>query len=238
MNPIGRILPSLTLLVITIVPALLHTGCQSVEDAFSPAIIGPFHAPANFHLAGRKLPDAIRRVAVLPTTSAPGNAAAKAGLETVEPLLLDEFPKAAHFEIVRITREKLEALTGKPQLRADEKLPPDLLEKLREESGCQAVLFSELTVYRAYPPLGVGWKLALFSLEDGQALWNLDELFDAGVPAIANSARRHLLQHQATASPLLREGPILNSPASFTRYTVAAMAETIRPQGVANKAKK
>lgn len=63
-------------------------------------------------------------MAVLPITHAPGNAAAKAGLETSEAVLLDELPKAARFEIVRITREKLESLTGKSQLRADEKLPP------------------------------------------------------------------------------------------------------------------
>ena len=212
--------------------AVLAIGCETLEDALSPAVTGPFHTPSNFHLAKQKLPDTIRRVAVLPITHAPGNAAAKAGLETSEAVLLDELPKAARFEIVRITREKLESLTGKSQLRADEKLPPDLLEKLREESGCQAVLFSELTVYRAYPPLAVGWKLALFNLEDGQALWTIDELFDAGTPAVANSARRHLIQHQVTASPILRETPILNSPASFTRYTVAAMSETVRPKGL------
>lgn len=225
-------------LLLAIGALALGLGCESLEDAFSPTVQGPFHTPANFHLTGQKLPDTVRRVAVLPVTHAPGNAAARAGLETLEPVLLDEFPKAAHFEIVRITPEKLEALTGKPQLRADEKLPPDLLEKLREETGCHAVLFSELVVYRAYPPLGVGWKLALFNLEDGQALWTIDELFDAGMPTVANSARRHLLQHQATASPLLRETPVLNSPASFTRYTVAAMAETIRSKEVIKKDKK
>lgn len=229
MKPIRFQKPSRVLLAAMAAVALLHTGCESLEDAFSPAVQGPFYTPANVILTGRKLPANVRRVAVLPMTTALGNQAAKNGAETIEPLLLDELAKARLFEVVRITPERLMALAGKPALRADDRLPPDLLERLSEETACHAFLFTELTVYRAYPPLAIGWKISLFSLSDGQLLWSLDEQFDAGMPSVANGARRHLLHHQATASAMLRETPILNSPASFARYTISAATETMRP---------
>ncbi len=216
-------------LLLFVCAAVLAIGCETVEDAFSPGVIGPFHTPSNFQLTKQKLPGTIRRVAVLPMTSAVGNQAARNSAETTEPLLLDELAKARIFDVVRITPERLVAMAGKPAFRVDEKLPPDLLEKLSEETACQAFLFTELTTYRAYPPLGVGWKMSLFDLSDGKLLWSIDEQFDAGQPTVANSARRHILNHQATASPVMREAPILNAPGSFTRYTISAAIETMRP---------
>jgi len=111
-------------------------------------------------------------------------------------------------------------------LYADSRLPVEFISKIKEETGCQAVLFSELTTFRAYPPMAVGWKLYLFDLETEELVWAADEVFDAGQATVANALRRHirerLSQNNVAATQLL----VLDSPREMARFSLGELIGT------------
>ncbi len=225
-------------LLIPLVSSLLMSCATPPLD---PGLTGPFHKIANYYLVNQKLPDEIRRIAILPLTASQNNQAATAGLEMLQPILYAELSKARLFEVVMVPANRLEQWTGKPSWTQDEQLPADSLIRVKEETGCDAILFNQLTVYRPYPPLAIGWRLLLVKT-DGQVIWSLDEVFDAGEPTVANSARRHALgtdrknaeftYQTGTGSGALFSSRVpgwewLNSPRFFAGYTVSAAVKTL-----------
>jgi hypothetical protein len=138
-----------------------------------------------------------------------------------------ELNKIRHFEVVLISGAQLKSWTGRAAWSAGGQLPPRLFEQVRDQSGCQAVLFCQLNNYRAYPPLAVGWSLRLVEVERGAILWAIDELFDAGNPSVVNAARRYY-QHQAQdARALYDSHSIVDSPRRFGAYTLSASLATM-----------
>ncbi len=221
----------------------LLTGCAT--HPFDPGLTGPFHEIGNFFLINHALPPHVRRVAMLPLSSTQTTQTADKGRESLEPILYGELSKKRLFEIVRITPEQLDAWTGKTNWKAEDELPANFLTKIRESSACDAILFSQMTYYQPYPPLAVGWRLLLVDSNDGQTLWSLDEIFDAGEPRVANSVRRFALENERTNAELTKQmgtkyGPAfsgrvfglewINSPLHFARYTANAAAETLMPK--------
>ena len=103
----------------------------------------------------------MRRVAVLPLSASDSTESLEAGMDALEPILQSELGKSERFEIVPVSREQLRHWTGQPSWRMDEALPAELLQRVRAETGCDGVLFSQLTVYQAYPPW---WS-------DGNSAW-------------------------------------------------------------------
>ncbi len=201
----------------------LLVGCSVLERTDRGAYIGPFHAPSNAHLTPGGLPADLMRVAVMPLTPGRGNVPAERGAPLLQAVLTEELSRARLFEVVTITSQRLHGLFNERAIYADAALPFDFLPKLARETGCQAVLFCELTTYRAYPPIGVGWKLHLFSLEDGQLIWATDEVFDAGQTTVNNSLRRHIRERQSSSILAATELLILNSPRELGRYSLGAI---------------
>src|ERR1051326_4264848 len=120
--------------------------------------------------------------------------------------------------------------TGKPAWAANEKLPPNFLSTIKQETGCDAVLFSRLTRDHAYPPVAVGWNLKVVDAGDGQVWWAIDELFDLADPLVVNSARRYQLSHEKyyQANPLLADSrTALISPRRLAAYSASAMFATL-----------
>lgn len=217
----------------------LFAGCAT--PPLDPGLTGPFHKIGNFYLINHKLPDDIRRVAMLPLTTAQNSQSAVAGREVLQPELYGELSKSRLFEVIVVSGERLEQWTGKPAWSQEEELPADFLIKIKEETGCDAILFNQLTYYRPYPPLVVGWRLLMVK-PDGQVIWTLDEVFDAGEPAVANSARRHALEtdrknaefayqagtrHDAVFTSRVPGWEWLNSPRFFAKYTANAAVATL-----------
>jgi hypothetical protein len=188
------------------------------------------------------MPQSVRRVALLPLTSSENDQAARSGRESLHTILYSELSKSRLFEVVMVSPEKTEQYTGKPFWGPNDELPADFLVRIREATGCDAILFNQLTVYRPYPPLAIGWHLLLVSSEDGRAIWSLDEVFDAGEPRVWNSARRYSLANERTHAEFTKQagtkdGAILptrvvglewlNSPRHFARYAASAAIETL-----------
>ncbi len=207
---------------------LFLAGCATLEDALDPSTLGPFHTVQNYKLTGGQLPDALRRVAVVPLLPARGSRLAEHGAEHLQSVLTDELSRSGLFSILTITPEKLHGLVGQRGVRAEEPLPFRFLETLKSETECQAVLFCELSVYQPYPPLSVGWKFHLFDIATGEMLWSFDEVFDAGKPTVANSCRRYTRQSRLTSVPATREGLVIDSPSALARYGLDEAINTMK----------
>lgn len=189
--------------------------------------LGAGYTPQNVYRSVETLPADVRRVAVLPLAIPRSDTQFSEGRDLLSPILESQFSKRQAFEIVRITSDQLRRWTGKTVWKAEEPLPPDLLNRLREQYGCQAVIFAQLTQFHPYGPVQIGWSLKLVDSRRAEIYWAVDELFDAGIPAVANSARRFALDSQNEGSPLPDSSFVLNSPSRFGEYSLNALLATM-----------
>lgn len=218
-------------LVIVALSVLLFllVGC-STTIAQGEVITGKDYEVANVHRLAPKLPERMRRVAMLPLSAEPANSDINLGRESLEPILQSEFDRLNVFEVIRVTPDQMRHLAGKADWSANEKLPPNFLSTIKQETGCDGVLFSRLTRYHAYAPMAVGWNLKLVDATDGQVWWAADEMFDLADPRVVSSARRYQLEHQKyyQANPLLADSrTALVSPRRLGAYSAAALFATL-----------
>jgi hypothetical protein len=176
---------------------------------------------------GPVLPAHIRRVAVLPLTVLPKGAVAESGQATLAPLVEAELIRAARFEVTAVAAESLGRWTGRNLWAGEEALPPDFFERVRAETGCDAVLFSLLTEYEPYPPLAIGWRIKLVDCHFSKIVWSVDETFNAGAPEVINGARRYS-QSNLRQTPVGADSMnILRFPRGFGHYTLSTIFETL-----------
>jgi hypothetical protein len=222
---------------------ILLAGCRALPPL--PAQVqdlGPVYHPSNIYRRANSLPPEVRRVAVLPlTTTTASSAYLQAGVETLEPLLYAELEKSKRFEVIPVTPQQMKQWTGQNGWRSDEQLPPDLFERVKAGTGCDAILFCQLTRYQPYPPLAVGWKFSLVqnprnAASDGeihpQILWSADEVMDAGDPSVTTGARVYYSQHLRNDAPSADPATMLSSPTRFGQYTLSTLLATLPERGM------
>ncbi|MBC8096272.1 MAG: hypothetical protein H7Y43_10695 [Akkermansiaceae bacterium] len=202
---------------------LAFSGCRLLHPR--EVMIGKGYEPENIFSAAPVLPAELKRVLVLPLATDERVAALASGRETLDPVLTSELLKTRKFEVVRVTSEALRMKTGGVGWNGEEVLPENFFTVLQESFGCDAVLFCQLTTFRAYAPLAVGWRMKLVDVRSRQILWAGDEVFDAGQSAVKNGARRYQLEHL----PTVESGAWMmeNSPRHFGQYTLAKLLDTL-----------
>lgn len=205
--------------------AALLAGCKA--PAVATVDWCPSYQPDNIFQARDKLPGDIRRVALLPLACDARQTDLAAGRDALEPVLFAELVKTKHFEVVQISREELWRLTGRAEWTGAEVLPAGMLDTLKQASGGDAVLFSELTTFRAYPPLAVGWRLKLVDIRRKQTLWAGDEHFDAGNRAVIAGARSFLRHDQVLLDDSSGGWLAVNSPRRFGQYSIDSLLNTL-----------
>jgi hypothetical protein len=213
---------------------ILLAGCTSVRESLllPPVEVPTYYHPSNVYVYSQTLPASLRRVVLLPLTTASAADSQEAGVEALEPVLQTELEKTKRFEVVPISGDQLRQLTGQAAWRADEPLPLDFFERLQKATGCDAVMFCQLTRYQPYQPLAVGWKLNLASKTaatnaEPQLLWSVDEVLDAGEPQAAKAARTYYSQHVRNEQSQEDTGTILRSPSLFGRFSLSALFATL-----------
>ncbi len=210
--------------VLALVSILGLGGCKSIPRP-DGSVVGPFHTPKNIR-ATPSLPHSVARVVVLPVAGP--EAVSQETLNAIGAAFQAEFTRAARAELIVLDGVRLQRLAGEPRVRATEPLPDRFLTRLRESSTADAVLFLEVTSYRAYPPLALGIRGRLVTTDTQETLWACDELFDASLAAVRNSARRH------AASPAPQPGSpgdltytVLQNPDRFAAYVAAVLLRTL-----------
>jgi hypothetical protein len=204
---------------------LVTSGCGT----FAPTerVQGPSYRPGNYFAAAARWPLHWKRVAVLPLAETATADPAGDGRRQLESVLVTELAKLQRFEVQWVSPADLRRWTGRETWRASDELPQDFFARLRQSTGCDAVLFCELTHFEPYPPLVVGWRLTLVEGERGEVWWAVDEVFDASDPAVANGARRYLLAQAPGSAPLGDSRGILHSPRRFGHYAASAALATM-----------
>lgn len=215
------LLPLLLLLLAT-------TACKTVVRVTDPSYVGPFRT--QFNHANRMSPDgpALRRVAVLPVVGREdgGGGDLAAGAEMLQPLVLEELRQSRAFEVVGFQPPTGSRIQGPGGLRVTDPLPTPLLSEIQSTTAAQAVMFTQVTGYQAYPPLLLGLKLTLVSLPEGRILWEFDDVFNAGDPPTLNAARRYLRERLSVETERV-EGITLDSPRRFARYALSVIFGTL-----------
>ena len=203
----------------------LTAGCSSLP--LGDVVFGPSYMPTNISVAAPRLPEQCRRVAVLPMASAADETTWERGRQDLEPVMRSELVKCGRFESVFIPASQMENWTGNRHWRASEALPAGLLARIHEATACDAILFVELSDYRPYPPVAIGWKARLVEWPSRRDLWAADEVFDSGRETVVNAARRYQKDQQRQSGSLQESRSILTSPRRFAQYTVHALLETL-----------
>ena len=211
--------------------ATILGGCQtpisswSWQDLSRPVMAT--HTPSNIY-SPSGLPSDLRRVALLPLTLPANSSEAEDSHVALEQALQQEISKANRFEVIVVTPAQLHQWTGRAHWGAEEKLPLDFFTNLRERSGCDAVMFTRVTRFRAYPPLTVGFNLKLIYGEaPHRILWAVDEVFDAGQPSVVNAATTFAKRHNTGSEHLSDGWSVLRSPQRFSQYAANAVVATL-----------
>jgi hypothetical protein len=200
-------------------------GCQSAPLQVS--IFRRDYRPDNVFTYPPKLALNVQRVAVLPLAAETAGQGLPEGCDALSPVLWEQLVKTKKFEVVAVDAGKLRSRTGRANWTGGEALPADFLAFLRREYGCDAVLFTELTAYRAYAPLAVGWRLKLVDAGSGQIIWSADELFDAAHPGVGRAAQRFESHWPVLPFVYPANWVAINSPRQFGAYSAAALLGTL-----------
>jgi len=210
------------------VPAVLAlwlTGCETA--GLQPIALTSSYQPSNVYLSQATLPANVRRIAVLPMACNSQQADMIDGCDALDPILAAQLVATKKFEVVRVSPEELERETGQAYWTGGEALPADFFTELEKNVNCDAVLFCELTEFRPYPPLAVGWRLKLVDAKSHDIIWAGDEQFDAGEPAVIAGAVRYERQDQSELDGEPTGWLTLNSPRDFGQYTIAQLLSTL-----------
>jgi hypothetical protein len=208
--------------------AFALAGCSTVHPGIAdPARTGPFFAPHNYVGAAR-MPASVRRVVLLPVH---GGAFATAEMsESLDPVFASALEKQLRFEVVTLSRDECEKSFGVPDISSASALPHDFLQIVGEKCGAQAVLFVDITAYRAYRPLTLGIRAKLASVADRSLIWTFDDLFSTTAPAVVNSVRRFYSPDEFGAVPFDLSPDALSSPGRFAGYVSDAVFKTLPPR--------
>ena len=205
--------------------SITMTGCQNAP--FHITLLQKSYRPDNTFAYPPKLSLNIQRVAVLPIAAESADNSLPEGCAAMTPVLWDQLTKTKKFELVAVDPARLRSGSGLPAWTGTETLPPGFLAFLRREYGCDGILFTELTAYRAYAPMAVGWRLKLVDARSGQIVWAADEVFDEMQPAVAHGVQR-FMDPGFTGSLFYNPSWLaVNSPNRFGQYSAAALLKTL-----------
>lgn len=208
-----------------VLAGLVAGGCASTKP-LDPKLNSEY-PPDNVYVSWPFLLPQVKRVAVLPMATDTRYSIMIEGRNTLEPVLTAELIKSKRFEVLQVTREECLSATGRSQWTGEEVLTSALFASTSNVFGCDAILFTQLTTFRAYPPLAVGLRMKLVSVHTREILWAGDEIFDAGRPEVLSDLHRYKRTQLRTDSPLEDNWIMENSPRRFGQYTLAQLLGTL-----------
>ena len=177
----------------------LLAGCMS-PPADDPSRVGPFYRPQNVQ-ADPTL-GAIRRVLLMPVWG--GDVAPTESAEDLDPVFRQALQDQNRFEVVTMSRDECRQRFGHSALSSASALPHDFIPTVQRVYAADAVLFVDLTTYRAYHPIALGIRARLAVVNNLHLAWTFDNLFSSDEPQVAASARHFFLEssHQGVPGDL------------------------------------
>lgn len=202
---------------------LLLGGCsQRNRHELKTATIPPFEPSNRYLMSETALP---ARIAMLPLYSELEETAALKQLDTV---FRQELDKMMLFEVISISREELYQLCGKRHLSPKYAIPDGLFERLHQKYATTGILFTDITHHRVHPPLALGVRAKLYSLEAGALVWAFDTTFDASEPQVQSASKQYMSTLRRVHFPLVFSEAFYQSPSLFGHYVARAVYSTLR----------
>lgn len=210
------------------VVCVLLSGCASTgRDIADAATLKQYFVPKNYH-GETKLPIEVRRVLMLPVSG--GRIVPVETTKALEEVFATELLRQVRFEVVRLSRMECLQRFGAPEFSSAGALPHDFLPTLARAYAVDAVLFVDVTAYRAYRPLALGLRAKLATVASTRLLWTFDEVFDADDVTVTNSVKRYYETGGAAHGPMDAAHGALQSPSRFASYVAAATFATLPPR--------
>lgn len=204
---------------------LLLASCASSVPVYDSARMGPFFVPKNHE--GEPTLGGIRRVVLLPVCA--GSFAPAETAAVFDPVFANALEQQHRFEVVTVPREVFLQKFRTAEFSSVSALPRDFLPWLKREYAADAVIFVDLTTFRAYRPMALGLRAKLATLEGTRIVWTFDDLFTADNQAVANSARNFYIGSDRGGVPADLTPSVLQSPTRFAGYAAHTMFATLPP---------
>ena len=218
--------PALALVLGSVLAATLWLGTGCASSRTGADAVAHYGLPRNVYREAGRFPGEFKRVAVLPMMIAGQDAVLENGRDALQPIYHSELIRASRFEVIPVSPEQCRQWTGRSTWSAQDTLPRDFFERMRQMTGCDAVLFSQLTRYRPYPPVAVGWRMQLVAVSPLRVWWAVDELFSAGDAVVADAARAYYRAHFSTPTGADPDS-ILATPRRFGQFTLNLVTESL-----------
>jgi hypothetical protein len=183
--------------------------------------------PDNVFKYPSPLPADLKRVALLPIACAGNTDDLVAGCRALQSVVTADLIETKRFEVKAVDAETMREHTGQPTWSGDEVLPHGFFESVREWSGCDAVMFCELTTYRAYAPVAIGWRMKLVDARTNRVLWAMDQVFDSKERSEQESFWHTMSAALPGSGETRPDWALWNSPAEWGRYSAARAFATL-----------
>lgn len=198
-------------------------GCST--PALDPVRSGPFFEPTNvvkdLTLGG------IRRVVLMPVWV--GTAAPEESAADLDPIFRQALQDENRFEVVTLSRAECRSRFGVSAIGSATALPHNLISTVQKVYGADAILFVDVTVYRAYHPLALGIRGRLAVVNNSRLVWAFDNVFSADDPRVSAAARHYFLESEHQGVPGDLTPAVLQSPSRFATYVSHATFDTLPP---------
>lgn len=204
--------------------AALVAGCMS-PPANHPSRVGPFYHPQNVQ-ADATL-GGIHRVLLMPVWG--GDVAPEESAEDLDPVFRQALQDQNRFEVVTMSREECHRRFGRSALSSAAPLPHQFLDTVKRVYAADAVMFVDLTTYRAYHPVALGIRARLAVVNNLHIVWTFDNLFSSDDADVAASARHYFLESSHQGVPGDLTPSVLQSPGRFAAYAASATFTTLPP---------
>jgi hypothetical protein len=205
---------------------LAASGCAQFTQGHHVEKDTKPYVPPN-HAGDPVLPKGIRRVVVLPVAG--GSVAGPESAYALDAVVVTALQKQNRFEVVSLTREECRDHFHVESIPSSGALPTNLMSVLQSEYRADAVMFIDVTVYKAYEPLVIGFRAKLAKIDDARLIWTFDSVFSADDPSVARSAAIFIGAGGPTELPNELESVVLESPSRFASYAATTMFRTLPP---------
>lgn len=190
----------------------------------------PAYQPKNI-LAAKVWPAGVKRVAVLPVATLLSEVPADY-FAAHDPVWLSALQASQRAEFVAVSRAELLRWTGRMSFSTTHPLPPDLLARIAERTGAEAVAFLEVTHFSPYGAPTLGLRGRILELAPNRPIWAFDETIHAAEAGTTQLFRDGLGRQDALLSPPSELAGIRISPTKIVGYIARVIVKTLPPRPV------
>jgi len=103
----------------------------------------------------------------------------------------------------------------------------NILKTFGTKYNIDAILFSEISVYKSYKPLVFGYKHFLYGTDSGQVVWSVDDVFDMGEKNVNTLSKNwYFKKHEEGRNPSLKSDIMEISMNNFVEFSFSVLLET------------